>query len=97
MKTVLKRARDHGITFNREKCQFGVEQIEVFGHILTKDGLNPSTDKVRAVKECEVPENKETIQSFLGIAGYLDNFIQNYAAIAALLHQLTRKETRRTR
>ena len=27
---VLKRARDHGITFNREKCQFGMEQIEFF-------------------------------------------------------------------
>ena len=25
LETVLKQARDHGITFNREKCQFGVE------------------------------------------------------------------------
>ena len=31
------------------------------------------------------------------MAGYLDTFMQNYAAIAAPLHQLTRKETRRTR
>ena len=75
MKIVLKRARDHGITFNREKCQFGVEQIEVFGHILTKDGLNPSTDKVRAVKECGVPERKEAVRSFLGMAGYLGSFM----------------------
>ena len=30
LKTVLKRARDHRITFNREKCQFGKEQIEFF-------------------------------------------------------------------
>ena len=28
------------------------------------------------------------------MAGYLDNFIQNYAAIAAPLYQLTRKETK---
>ena len=51
LKTVLNRARDHGITFNREKCQFGKEQIEFFGHVLTKDGLKPSPDKVRAIKE----------------------------------------------
>ena len=94
LETVLKRARDHGITFNREKCQFGVEQIEFFGHVFTKDGLKPSPDKVRAVKECGVPENKEAVRSFLGMAGYLDNFIQNYAAIAAPLYQLTRKETK---
>ena len=94
LKTVLKRARDHGITFNREKCQFGKEQIEFFGHVFTKDGLKPSPDKVRAVKECGMPENKEAVRSFLGMAGYLDNFIQNYAAIAAPLYQLTRKETK---
>lgn len=41
LKTVLKRARDHGITFNREKCQFGKEQIEFFVHVFTKDRLKP--------------------------------------------------------
>ena len=55
LETVLKRARDHGLTFNREKCQFGVEQIEFFGHVLTKDGVKSLPDKVRAVKECGVP------------------------------------------
>ena len=39
-------------------------------------------------------ENKEAVRIFLGMAGYLDNFIQNYVAIAASLYQLTRKETR---
>ena len=80
LKTFLKLARDHGM-----------EQIEFFGHVLTNDEMKPSPDKVRAVKECGVPENKETVRSFLGMAGYLDNFIKNDAAIAAPLYQLTRK------
>ncbi|PFX12680.1 Uncharacterized protein K02A2.6 [Stylophora pistillata] len=42
-----------------EKCQFGLEQIEFFGQVFTKDGLKPSADKVTAVKECGVPESKE--------------------------------------
>ena len=88
LNTVLKRARNHEITFNREKCQFGMEQIEFFGHVFSKDGLKPSPDKVRAVKECGMPENKEAVRSFMGLAGYLDNFIENYAAIAAPLYQL---------
>ena len=36
-----------------------MEQIKFVGHVFTKDGLKPSPDKVRAVKECGVPENKE--------------------------------------
>ena len=59
LKTVLQRARDYGITFNRETCQFGKERIEFFGHIFTKGGLRPLPDKVRAIKECGVPESKE--------------------------------------
>ena len=71
-----------------------MEQIEFFRHVFTKDGLKSSPDKVRAIKECGVPENKEAVQSFPRMAGYLDNFIKNYAAIAALLYQLTRKEAK---
>ena len=60
----------------------------------SSDMFSPSPDKVRAIKECGMPENKEAVRSFLGMAGYLDNFIQNYAAIATPLYQLTRKETK---
>ena len=59
-----------------------------------RDGLKPSPDKARAAKECGVSENKEAVQSLLGMASYLDSFIQNYAAIAAPLYQLTKKETK---
>ena len=94
MKTVLQRARDHGVTFNEEKRQFGKEQIEFFANVFTKDGLKPSPDKVKAIKECSPPESKEAVRSFLGMDGYLDNYISNYAAIAAPLYQLTQKDTK---
>ena len=62
-KIVLQRVKDHGITSNREKCQFRKEQIELFGHFFTKDGLKPSPDKVRAIRESGVPGSKETVRS----------------------------------
>ena len=94
LRTVLQRARDHGVTFNEDKCEFEKEEIEFFGHLFTKDGLKPSPDKVKAIKECKAPQSKEEVRSFLGMASYLDNFIPNYASIAAPLHRLTRKETK---
>ena len=62
--------------------------------MFTKNGLKPSPDKVRAIKNCGTPKSKEEVRSFLGMSGYLDNFIKDYASIAAPLHQLTRKESR---
>lgn len=38
--------------------------------------------------------NKEAVRGFLGKAGYLNNFIKNYAAKAGPLYQLTREETK---
>ena len=32
LQTVFRRAQDHGITFNKEKCEFEKEEIEFFGH-----------------------------------------------------------------
>ena len=72
----------------------GRAEIEFFGHIFTKDGLKRSPDNVRAVKECGVPESKKAVRSFLWMGGYLENFINNYAAIAAPLRRLIRRETK---
>ena len=36
----------------------GKQQIEFFGHVFAKDGPY----KVRAIKECGMPENKEAVK-----------------------------------
>ena len=51
------------MTFNKEKCQFGVTELEFYGYKFTKDGLKPTQDKVQAVKQCNAPESKEAVRS----------------------------------
>ena len=80
------------MTFNREKCQFGVTELEFYGYKFTKDGLKPTPEKVQAVKECKAPETKEAVRSFLGMIGYLSKFIPSYAVLTAPLRKLTQKQ-----
>ncbi len=94
LKTVLHRAKDYGITFNGEKCQFGVPEIEFYGYLFTGSGLKSSADKVRAVRESGPPTSKEDIKSFLGMVGYLSRFIPRYSSRVAPLQELTCKEER---
>ena len=94
LEAVLLRAMDFGITFNPDKCQFGVEKIEFYGHKFTKDGLKPNPDKIRAVKESSPQKSKEAVRSFLGITGYLSKFIPRYASLTAPLRKLTHKDTK---
>ena len=85
LEAVLQRAVDFGITFNPDKCQFGVEEIEFYGHKFTKDGLKPDPEKIRVVKESSPPESKEAVRSFLGMTGYLSKFIPRYPSLTAPL------------
>ena len=91
LREVLKRAKDFGITLNREKCEFGVDELEFYGYKFTKDGLKPTHEKVKAVNEAKAPESKEAVRSFLGMIGYLSKFIPRYASLTAPLRNLTHK------
>ncbi|KAK3717111.1 hypothetical protein QZH41_016142 [Actinostola sp. cb2023] len=54
--------------------------------------LRASPDKFRAIKERGTPKGKEGVRSFLGMLGYLDNFIEDYASIAAPYYTDYREE-----
>ena len=61
LEAILQRAMDFGITFNPDKYQFGVKEIEFYRHKFTKDGLKPNPDIIRAVKESSPPKSKEAV------------------------------------
>ena len=90
---VLQRAKDFGITFNKEKCQFGREEIEFYGYLFTKEGLKPTLEKTRAVENCQPPKTKSAVKSFLGMTGYLSKFIPRYSSLTAPLRELTENKT----
>ena len=92
LEAVLQRAADFGITFNLEKGDFGVDSIEFYGYQFTKEGLKPSPEKVRAIKESSRPDSKSGVRSFLGMTGYLSKFIPRYSSLTAPLRELTRAD-----
>ena len=49
LKRVLDRVQDVNLKLNQKKCQIRKEEIAYAGHLLTKDGLKPDPEKVRAV------------------------------------------------
>ena len=94
LRSVLQRARDYGVTFNKDKCEFAQEKISFFGHFFTKDGLKADPEKIQAILRCNPPESKEEVRSFLGMCGYMDDFIKDYAILTEPLRKLTRQDTK---
>ena len=62
------------------------------GHIVDKDGIHTTDEKVKAVQNFPVPTSIAKVSSFLGLAGYYRAFIKNFASIAASLNKLRKKD-----
>jgi hypothetical protein len=90
---VFERIVSAGLTLNKSKCYFLRPRIEYLGHnIIDEEGLRPTEEKVKAIKEAPKPKNVAELRSFLGITNYYGRFLQNMSAQLAPLYRLLHKD-----
>ena len=64
-----------------------IKQAEVpyVGHILSKDGFKPDSEKIRAVKEMKPPENVKELKHSSDLSSILESSCQTWPL--KVLHQ----------
>jgi hypothetical protein len=90
---LFSRLQNHGLKIRLEKCKFGSHDVMYLGFHLTKDGIKPGVDKLKAVKEAKPPANVHEVRQFLGLCNFFRSHVRNFATIASPLTKLTRKES----
>ncbi|GFU49257.1 retrovirus-related Pol polyprotein from transposon 297 [Trichonephila clavipes] len=88
---VFTLLRDAGLTLNKDKCHFARDKLKYLGLIISKDGIETDNNKVKAITEMKTPKNNREMSKFLGMAGWYEKFIQNYADICEPLYRLKKK------
>lgn len=61
LRQVFQRFKDRGLTLNRDKCFFGLKQIEMLGHVISAEGIKPDPKKIEAVCNAPRPENVQLL------------------------------------
>ena len=88
---VLQRMAEHGLTLNRDKCQFSQRRVKFLGQVIDKDGVHPDSGKVQAIQEFRRPKNIGDIRRFLGMCNHLAKFAPNLAEVTKPLRELLSK------
>ncbi|GFU69970.1 retrovirus-related Pol polyprotein from transposon 297 [Trichonephila clavipes] len=88
---VFTLLRDPGLTLNKDKCHFARDKLKYLGLIISKDEIKTDDNNVKAITEMKPPKNNKELSKFLGIAGWYQKFIPNYADTCEPLHRLKKK------
>ena len=91
LEEVFQRFRQAGLTLKPSKCSFAQSEVELLGYIVTSEGIRANPAKIAAIAKLATPRNIKEVRSFLGMAGYYRQCIQNYAHVAEPMVKLTRK------
>ena len=90
---VLERLQQRGLTLNLKKCWFLRDAIEFYGLQLSSRGVQPTSEKIRAITEAPRPTNASDLRSFLGTVGFSSRFIPDFSTTAEPLRRLMHKGT----
>ena len=68
------------------------KSIKYLGHVLDASGLLPDHDKVEAILKAPQPQNREQLESFLGMVQYYGRHVIELSTFSGPLNELRRKE-----
>ena len=92
LREVFERLRQAKLKLGAAKCTFATKEVSYLGHRVTEEGLLPDPSLLAAIRDIPPPTTATEVRSFLGLAGYYRRYVKGFAAIAAPLFSLTRKE-----
>ncbi len=92
LKAVPQRLQEADLKVKLSTCKFLKEKIKFVGHEVHGEGIHISDDKITAVTNFHKPQSADNVRSFLGLEEYYRPFTYNFAAKAAPLTRLLRKQ-----
>ena len=83
---------EHNLKLKLSKCKFFCSEINYLAHHVSKEGIQPSKENLKAVAEFTLPQTYTEIWAFLGLVGHYQQFIKGFAHVAQPLHEHLSRE-----
>ena len=90
IRTVLQRLKEFSFHLNLEKYLFGKPEFEFLGHLISRDGIEPSPEKVPAIERFPKPQTINDLRRFLGMANFYRRSLPQASTVQQPLHHFLR-------
>ena len=85
----LDRLRRFKLKLDPKKCMFGASEVKHLGFRISREGIKPDPEKVKALQDWPRPKTVRDVKSFLGFVGFYRRLLPQFAQIARPLYDLT--------
>ena len=89
---VIRRLGENDLYVKLEKCKWKVRKVRFLGVMIEPEGIKMEEEKVKDILDWLIPKCVKDVQKFLELANYYYWFIQGFASIARLLHNIVKKD-----
>jgi hypothetical protein len=91
LRLILQKLRDNQLYAKFSKCEFWLDEAPFLGHIISNGGISMDPPKVTEIVGWKIPKSVTKVQSFLGLVGYYQRFIEGFSKIAKPMTSLLEK------
>jgi hypothetical protein len=92
LRQTFVKCRKLGISLNPKMSYFSMEEGNILGHIVSKEGVKIDPERVKEIKQIAQPRNKKEVQYFLGKIGFLRRFVPNFAEMVKNITNMLKKD-----
>ena len=93
LRHVSSKLKDAGLVNNLKKSHFAQKKIPFLNTVFEGNTIKMDPDKLKIVKDFQIPNNQKSHKSFLGMTNFLKKNINGYSHIVAPLNRLLKNDT----
>ena len=89
---IIRRLEENDLYVKPEKYKWKVREVEFLGVVIGPEGIKMEKKKVKGVLKWSTLKCIKDVLKFLRLANYYHQFIEGFATVARLLHDLVKKD-----